>query len=187
MKSRLLLRALCVGAALLVPASGLTVLGIGTASATTATITGQIKLGTLGTLLLTVKCTVPATSGSKQCSLVSQAVIKKTGTSANLKALVTGTLLVTIASSKVTALTVKKPWGATIKATGGLPGNGCVLGTGPKIVFTVGSTGLKGTIATKSLAGVTVGGATCASATKTLVTNDITGSKLSGTIKLSAA
>jgi hypothetical protein len=195
MKPRLLMRTLCLGAALFIPVGGLTVLGVGTAGATTAQISGQIKLGTgliFGKIIVaTLLCTLP-TSGGKQCPLTApkktgQFKVTKTGAGTNIKALVSGALLATISTGKISGMAVKKGWRATIKASGGLPGNGCVIGTGPKIVFTISSTGLRGTIATKSLASVTVGGSTCTAATRTIITNDLTGTKLSGTITFSAA
>jgi hypothetical protein len=176
MKPRLLIRALCVGAALLVPAGGLAVMGVGTASATTVDITGQIKLGTLGSMLLTKSCVSIAT----QCTLGGTSYkIKKTGASTNLHVtLSTAKLLITGGDTAPTAMSVKAGWKGTIAATGGLPGNGCVISGGPKITFTI--SGHKGTVATVSLSGTSVSG--CPSATITLITTDLHTSKLSGTI-----
>jgi hypothetical protein len=193
MKPRLLMRALCVGAALLVPAGGLAMLGTGTAGAATvkAQISGQIKLGAVGTILVgtpaKVLCTIPIPTTTKQCSLAGQWPIKKAGTSTKIKSLLTATLLVTVSSAAlITAGTVKKGGNSLIKTTTGLVGNTCKILTLPKIVFTVASTGKKLTIATKALTGVTVtsSGSACTSAAITTITNDITTSKLSGTISV---
>jgi hypothetical protein len=192
------MRALCVGAALLVPAGGLAMLGTGTAGATTvkAQISGQIALGSVGTLLIgtptKVLCTIPIPTTTKQCSLSTTGTnkwpIKKAGTTTKIKAsLSSATLLVTVSSTpKITAATIKKGANALIKTTTGLTGNTCKILTLPKIVMAVASTGKKVTFATKALTGVTVtsSGTACTSAAITTITGEITGSKLSGSISV---
>ena len=87
MKSRLFIRALCVGAALLVPTGGLTTFSIATTGATTNQtlqfgLTSTAKLGSIGTAILTgISCPMTAT----QCTLTSQITITKGGMSGILK------------------------------------------------------------------------------------------------------
>ena len=111
MKSRLFIRALCVGAALLVPAGGLTTLGITTAGATTNQLlllkTSTASLGGLGKAILsTLQCTMTAT----QCTVTSQITITKSGTKTIKLLPVTFKILVTQSSTNlvITAIAIKK-------------------------------------------------------------------------------
>lgn len=82
MKSRSIIRALCVGASLLVPASGLTVLNIGTAGASGTSINfsapSTVRLGTIGTATLKT-VSVSITSGTHQGNLTKQVPIETLG------------------------------------------------------------------------------------------------------------
>jgi hypothetical protein len=96
MKSRLFIRALCVGAALLVPAGGLAVLGAGTAGATTITLgsPSSANLGGLGSMTLAGKV-IPGSSGQISIGThFANITITSTG-KVNLKASITTTVLVT--------------------------------------------------------------------------------------------
>jgi hypothetical protein len=184
MKSRLLIRAFCVGAALLVPAGGLTILGIGTAGATgqtTLLVTGNIKLGTLGTATLPTnhQCAAVTGPGTFQCSLAGlQATVKTT-----LKVtIVVATLLYTIApKGTITAATIKAGGKVTITGTGATAGfNGCKITTLPKIKYTKSSNTYSAT--TVSTTGVAIAATTCT--TRTALGSDITGHKLSSVLTL---
>jgi hypothetical protein len=176
MKSRLLIRAFCVGAALLVPAGGLTLLGVGTAGATTATVSGTIKLGALGTATIPTKACGITGTATHQCSLAGiQATVKTT-----LKVTVTtATLLILVSGGAITGVTIKAGGKVTITGTGVTVGfNGCKITTLPKIKYTKsGSTWLATTVATT---GVAIAATACT--TRTTLGSDITGHKLSSSL-----
>ena len=187
MRTRLFIRAMCVGAALLVPASGLTMLGIGTAGAVTIkTIApSAAKLGTIGTLTLTgMACgTISKTTNrTVQCTISIQGTMKIGGIVIG-KGLITLKLLITITGAKIKGLKVKTVR-ILLKST--TPGsNGCKINGIPNETYSGSSTSWS--IATKSLAAVTVtdtsvqGPCNTASAIQT----EITSGKLSSTITFS--
>jgi hypothetical protein len=161
MKPRLLIRALCVGAALLVPAGGLSVLGVGTAGATTTTTVtpSSATLGTLGTMTMSgIRC--PANIGTNQCNITSQLPITRSGVHV-LTALPTFKMLLTIKAGPVFHnVTIKAGGSVTIK---GSQFSGCIILTFPKLAFTI--SGLLANSPATSLANVTVKG--CPTATVT--------------------
>jgi hypothetical protein len=184
MKPRLLIRALCVGAALLVPAGGLAVLGVGTAGATgqtTLLVSGTIKIGPIGPATLPTKQCSPVTGpGTFQCSLAGiQATFR---TTFNLT-ITLATLLYTITpKGTITAAVIQAGANVTISATGATAGfNGCKILTIPRIKFT--KSGTKWIATTVSTTGVVI--KTTACTTRTLLGTDIAGHKLSSSLSLS--
>jgi hypothetical protein len=207
MKSRLLIRSLCVGAALLVPAGGLTVLGVGTAGATQNTIqfvaTSTAKLGTLGTAtLVNLLCTILLAVGTQQCT------IKVTGTSkAQIPILVTGTHVLTLLmtgtkmlftiittggslkfhkiglkATTIKTVTIKSHTGHTTTKTG------CKIAGMPAIIYSkTGTTGRKFKSATNPLSNTSVTGCAGGSTTNSAVATQLHGSKLNSTITISSS
>ena len=189
MKSRLLIRAMCVGAALLVPAGGLTVLGIGTAGAVTikTVAPSTAKLGTVGTLTLagmpchTITKTVKRTV---QCTISNfQGTLKRAGIVIG-KGLITIHLLITITNSIIKGVKIK-----TIKIVLKTPttsgSNGCKINGIPSETYSGSSTSWS--ITTKSLSAVTVGDTSSVGPCHTAVAiqSEITAGKLSSTITFS--
>jgi hypothetical protein len=172
-----------VGAALLVPVGGLAIIGVGTSGATTKSVTtvatSVAKLGTVGTITLTgISCT-GAETVTFQCrgaTVTIQVPIKKGGMKVGT-ALIQGTKwLITISSSgSVSAFSIKASQVMIKSAT--VPGiNGCTILL-PKITFTL-SSGIW-ILRTKATTTVSVKGS-CA--TKTVIQNEITGSKINSTV-----
>jgi hypothetical protein len=175
MKSRLFIRALCVGAALLVPAGGLTTLGITTAGATTnQTLSfgspSTVKLGAaIGTAILSGKqCAMTATVCS--FTTLGQITITKSGTqtlkllpnSGSIKVTQSATnLVITAAALRVSSFTLK-----------GLTFAHCKITSVPATSLTLASGKWKAT--TVSMSGVTINttGGTCTS--KAALTTDFT-------------
>jgi hypothetical protein len=175
MKSRLLIRALCVGAALLVPAGGLATLGITTAGATTnqellITVgsTGA-KLGTLGTAILATKqCAMTSTVCT--FTTLGQITITKGGTkgisllpvSGSIKVTQSATnLVITAASIRVSSFTLKGKTFTHCKITG-VPATSLSSSSGK----------WKATTVSMSAVTVTGTGGTCIK--KTTLTTDFT-------------
>jgi hypothetical protein len=176
MKSRLLLRAICVGAALLVPAGGLTVLGISTAGASTTVTTvspSVAKLGTVGTLTLVgISCTG---TGTFQCTGTHTGSFKKAGVKQGTAKITLTSWLITVSSGTVNKIKLKAQQVA-IKSTT-VPGiNGCTILL-PAITFT--KSGTLFFAHTVSTSTVTAKG-TCA--TKSTIQTEITGTKINATI-----
>ena len=198
MKSRLLIRALCVGAALLVPAGGLAVLGAGTAGAAALTVnfvaTSTAKLGTFGTATLVgVLCNIATktVAGVKQCALILtktastlQIPIKNASNVVFAKILLTGSKATfTINATKKThKITFKTGSIATLvikqtTTTGKI--NNCKISAMPTISFT----GTTPTFtSTTSIASRTVSGCKTSSETAT-ITGQLNGHSLKGTLK----
>ena len=182
MKSRLFIRALCVGAALLVPAGGLTTLGMTTAGATTNQTLqfgtpSTANLPTFGKAILTsVSCPMSAT----QCTITSQITITKGGTQKIKLLPVTFKLLVkqTHTNLVITAVTLKKS-AFVLKNTGFTH---CKISTVPATALNL--TGTSWKISGVSLSAVTIGttGGTCTK--KSTLTTDF-GAKLSVGLQLS--
>jgi hypothetical protein len=216
MKSRLLIRSLCVGAALFVPAGGLTVLGVGTAGATQNTIqfvaTSTAKLGTLGTATLNgVLCTVILAVGTQQCTIIGASTTTKTNKTAQIPILITTvhvlTLLLTSATTKTKILfTIITTAGAlkfhkigfkaatiktvTIKSFGGhtTTRTGCKIAGMPAITYSkTGTTGRKFKTITNSLSGTSVTGCAGGSTTNSAIATQLHGSKLNGIITISSS
>jgi hypothetical protein len=170
MKSRVFIRALCVGTALLVPASGLTTLGVTTTGATTnqqLTVTGIARMGGLGVAIIgPILCTMVAT----QCAITQQITITKNGTQA-LKALpATWKILVKQTNTNLVITAVGLKRGAFgLKATGFTH---CKISTVPAASLSL--TAGKWVATTISLSGVTISttGGTCTK--KTTLTTDFT-------------
>jgi hypothetical protein len=187
MKSRPLFRALCVGAALLVPAGGLAVLGIGTAGASTVSLvaTSQMKIGSLGTMTIAGIALFTSTStGTIQRTETSQSLIIGSLIQ-NLKML---TILVmvktTSGSKKIQDVAFRSGGSIGIVGTGAtVKYNGCSITTLPAITYAK-TTALKWTTTNVTLSGVKVTGS-CT--TKSVLTSDISGHKLSSTLTFSAA
>jgi hypothetical protein len=185
MRSRLLFRALCVGAALLVPAGGLTVLGVGTAGANPATLvtTSNVKLGSFGTVTMvgTTLFTKTTAVGTKQIDLVTkQFQVLNT----SIMILSTITLLITILTTSGTKKINKV--GFKIHGSGTLKGTnftGCSVTTLPAIAYAK-TTALKWIATNLTLSGVSVSGS-CT--TKSVLTSDISGHKFFSTLTFSAA
>lgn len=146
MKSRLLIRAVCVGAALLVPAGGLTVLGAGVASAgTTIQSTGTTAtFGALGKVPLAdiILCTLPS-PGTCQSPIVTpthktiktaQLKITKTGTKIGT-ALITGKALITWSTGPIFNKVEIKTLNVVIKAAVTTGFDGCKLLTFPTVIY----------------------------------------------------
>jgi hypothetical protein len=189
MKSRLLIRAFCVGAALLVPAGGLTVLGIGTAGATTSSLvtTSNAKLGSLGTMTMAGTALFTVTRhGTIQVTIAKTFAL----TTGHINVKLTASLLVTVVTTSGTKTLSKVGFKAggkgllTKTATTTAKFTGCTIGTLPAVTYAR-TTALKWTATNVTLAGVTVTG-TCT--TKTFLKNtDIAGHKLASTLTFSAA
>jgi hypothetical protein len=191
MKSRLFIRALCVGAALLVPAGGLATLGITTAGATTnqellitkistpPLVKSTAKLGGLGSAILsTLQCAMVATVCS--WATLGQITITKSGTK-TLKALPnSGSIKVTQSATNlvITAASIR-PSSFTIK---GLGFTDCRITGIPTTSLSSSSGNWKAT--TVSMSGVTISttGGTCIK--KSTLTTDF-GSKMAVLVKLS--
>ena len=186
MKSRLFIRAMCVGAALLVPAGGLTVLGIGTAGAVTikTVATSTAKLGTIGTLTLSgMACgTISKTTNRVVTCTVSnlQGTLKR-GTTVIGKGLITLKLTLTITSGAFAGVKVKTVKILLKTTTTGT--NGCKINGIPSETYTK-TTTLVWKISTKSLAAVTVTDTATQGPcnTATAIQTEITAGKLASTI-----
>jgi hypothetical protein len=160
MKSRLFIRALCVGAALLVPAGGLTTLGTTTAGATTnqelligkspSTMPSTIKLGSLGSATLSgEQCLMGGTVC--QFTTLGPIIITKNGTTKSIFALpnfgsikVTQTrtnLVITAASIRVDSFTLKGLTFTKCKITG-IPATALSLSSGKWKATTVSMSGV---------------------------------------------
>jgi hypothetical protein len=211
MKPRLLIRSLCVGAALLVPAGGLTVLGVGTAGAAQNTIQlispSTANLGTLGTATLAgILCTVLLAVGTQQCTRI---IVTKTNKTAQIPIIVGGihvlTLLMTTTKMLWTITTTsgslkfhKAGFKKTTIKTGtthlliikSVPGHtatktGCSISGMPAITYSkTGTTGRKFKTITNSLSGTTVTGCAGGSTTNSAVATQLHGSKLNSTITI---
>jgi hypothetical protein len=163
MKSRSILRSLCIGAALLVPAGGLAVLGAGTAGATTTTLVSvsKVKIGgfvnatLIGTTLF--KTTAVGTQQFKITNVTTQG--------GGISARFAGTLLVTIMTTSGTKSIhkVKIKTGDSILITGSTSGGfkGCVINLPPIIYSSTSHHPLKWSATTISLSGVTITGSPC--------------------------
>ena len=179
MKSRLFIRALCVGAALLVPAGGLATLGVSTAGASTnQQLTFKASTFTFGAL---AKAIIPATlctMSATLCTIDEQVTITKAG-SRTLKALFTTFKILvkqTNTNLVITAVTIKKS-NLVIKGTGFTH---CKILTIPGT--TLSHTGTLWKASGVSLSGATVGttGGTCTK--KATLTSDF-GTNLSVNFK----
>jgi hypothetical protein len=191
MKSRLFFRTLCVGAALLVPAGGLTVLGVGTAGASTTihtVATSNAKLGSLGTMtLITITCHTPVI-GTNQCTAAGQFKL----TAGHITVLLTGKLLVTIITTagtkKIHKMAFKSGATGLLKKTAATTAKftGCTVASLPAITYAAtGGTGLKWAATNVTLSGTTITG-TCTTKTFLQMT-DINGHKISSTLTFNAA
>ena len=187
MRSRSILRSICVGAALLVPAGGLAVLDAGTAGAATATLVSvsKVKIGTFVNITLIGKSLFTKTTAVGTQLIKITTVTTQGG---HITARLTGTLRVTIVTTSGTKTINKvkiKP-GASILITGSTSGGfkGCVIGSLPVIDY--GSTHvLKWTSAGNPLSGVSISGSPCT--TPTALAGVISGHKLNSTLTFSAA
>ena len=197
MKPRLLIRAACVGAALLVPAGGLTVLGAGVASAgTTIQVTGKTAtLGSLGKITLDgiILCTLPS-PGTCQSPIVTpahktvdtaQLAITKTGIKIGT-ALVTGEGLITWSTGPIFNKVQIKSLNVVIKTATTSGFDGCKLLTFPTVAYSK-TTNTQWGVTTLSLSSVVItdtsAHGTCA--TSSLLHTNINGSKLKSKILLS--
>jgi hypothetical protein len=188
MKPRLLLRAFCVGSALLVPTSGLTVLGFGTAGAATVSLvaTSNLKLGAFGTITMSGITLFPTTTvGGIQKNVMKQLPVKNMP---KKMALVSYNILANVLTSSgtktITSDTTKDDGEVEVKATTGTSGfTGCEIINLPTITYSK-VTALKWAATTVSLTSVSVTGS-CT--TKTALEADIFGHKLSSTMTFSAA
>ena len=199
MKSRLLIRALCVGAALLVPAGGLAVLGAGTAGAAALTVnfvvTSTAKIGTFGTAtLIGVLCNIATktVTGTKTCALIRtkstsklQIPIKNTAGTVFAHILLTGSKATfkVNATKKITGITFKSANILTLKIkeastiTAGKI-NTCKISGMPTISFSP-NTATPNFKTTTAISGRTVSG--CKTTSETLiVTNQLNGNTLKG-------
>ena len=189
MKSRLLVRSLCVGAALLVPVGTLMLSGIGVADATTISTvtTSTARLGTVGTITIVgIECTVAIASGTKQCTVTKSVPLKRGGVKV-ATALTSFKLLLTIVTSGGTKsfseISVKMPLIIIKSTTSGI--NGCKISSIPKISYSKTSgNGLVWKVITKSLSGVTVTDTSSVGpcGTPVAIANEITSDKLSSAI-----
>jgi hypothetical protein len=179
MEARLFIRAMCVGAALLVPAGGLTMVGVGTAGANTKVqLTMSAKLGGVGTLKAkTFLCTIAA--GTHQCPATTiQFTILKGATQPGKALFTTSKILITL-GPPVRKISVKKNADIQIKSTT-VPGiNGCLITIGIKITFTqTAAPNTKkwhaNTISTTTVKVTT----TSACATHTTIQSEISGTKI---------
>jgi hypothetical protein len=190
MKSRSILRSLCIGAALLMPAGGLAVLGAGTAGASTSSLTSvsKVKVGTLVSVTLTGTTLFNTSAvGTHQIGIT-----KVTTQGGNINTRLTGTLVVTIVTTSGTKSIHKvkiKP-GASITITGATSGGlkGCEIVDLPVLDYNS-VTALKWTSTTNSLDGVSITGPTGpTSCTGRLAIKDyITDHVLDSTLTFSAA
>jgi hypothetical protein len=190
MKSRSILRSLCIGAALLMPAGGLAVLGAGTAGASTTSLVSvsKVKIGTFVSVTL-IGTTLFSTSavGTQQVTIT-----KVTTQGGGINARLTGTLRVTVITTGGTKSIhkVKIRSGASITITGptsqGL--KGCEIVDLPVLDYNS-TTALKWTSKTNSISGVSITGPTGpTSCTGRIAIKDfITGHRLDSTLTFSAA
>jgi len=186
MKSRLLIRALCVGSALLVPAGGLTVLTAGTAGATQTTVSpSTLKFGILFTMTMGgVTCTT-TTAGTQTCNLATahsgagQYSITKGGV--KFTALLVATLVIKVhAALTITSAKISSGWNFTIKQT---TFTGCKITVDKRITFAGSGKVLSTTtitIPTAVIVGAKAG--TCTTSDIATIKGQITGVKLKGTI-----
>jgi hypothetical protein len=183
MKSRLFIRALCVGAALLVPAGGLSVLAVGTAGATqTTTTTSKATLGTLGLITLKGKTCTTTVVGTHQCSLNGTYAIS--GTGAGLTATLKAALLITVkAALTIKKGTIKTGWVFTIGGSATTTFKGCKITVNEPVTFGRVSAKVLSSTITIAKADI-VGTATspCTTAKITTLKNELSGSSLSSTI-----
>lgn len=181
MKSRLFFQALCVGVALLVPASGLIVLAAGTGEAGASTTTlsfgspSTLTFGSLGSASLS-GATAKETGDDGQYFLTDQASITST-----LKALLTAQWLVTHTGSTITAVKTKKDPTIVLKGTGDTH---CAILT--MIALTFSPISGKWTISGISLSSVIINTVSGTCTNKTAIASDLGGSnRLSGSLVLS--
>jgi hypothetical protein len=181
MKPRLLFRALCVGAALLVPVGGLTVLGLGTgtASASTTTIsfgsTSKLVFGSLGSANLSGKTATATGSGQWVIGLTVQIPITNAtppaallvGTKIGFLATHTGTVINTFKTKLVSQIVLKI---GTTK---------CGILTIPAITFNL--TSGKWKASATSLSSVTVKTTSCTR--HGAIQTEINSGTLTGTVK----
>ena len=175
-----------MGAALLVPAGGLTVLGVGTVGATTSSLvtTSTATLGSLGSMTMSGIALFPTTStGTIQKNLTTQLL----PIGSKLKIKLTASLLIKVATTpkKITAVSIKVSAHGLL-TTGVSPTtvfNGCSVTGLPKITYSK-TSALVWKATTVSLSSVTVGGS-CT--TKTMLTSDIHGHTLASKLTFSAA
>jgi hypothetical protein len=196
MKPRLLIRALCVGAALLVPVGGLAVLGVGTAGANTTiqfVSVSKANLGTVGTATLVgILCTVTtATKGTKQCKVI----LTKTAKTAQIPIKVNGVVVLHLLLTTINALVTVTPAGTIkkinfkaatiatiqIKSTTTPALNNCLIRGMPGILF-VKTTSTKFKAVTVAIGAPTVAGCTGGSTENAKVAELLETGKLSGTI-----
>jgi hypothetical protein len=187
MKSRSILRSFCIGAALLMPAGGLAMLGAGTAGATTVGLVSvsKVKVASLFTLTMVGRTLFNATAVGTQRIAITTTFTQGHGITARL----TGTLSVTVATAGGTKSIqkVKIRENASLLITGptseGL--KGCDIVDLPPADYN-GTTALKWSATGISLSGVSITGPTSCTG-KTALADAITGKKLSSTLTFSAA
>jgi hypothetical protein len=178
MKSRLFIRALCVGAALLVPAGGLATLGMTTAGAITnqellitkisTLVKATAKLGSLGSAILSTKqCTMTATVCS--FTALGQITITKGGTTQGISLLpVSGSIKVTqSATNLVISAAAIRASSFTLK---GKTFTHCKISGVPATALALSSGRWKAT--TVSMSGVTVTSTNGTCLKKTTLTTD---------------
>jgi hypothetical protein len=174
----------CVGAALLVPAGGLAMFGVGTAGATTSFNTvspSTAKLGTLGTITVVgISC---SGTGTFQCTGTHQAAINRTGVKQGTALIPLTKWLVNITPGppKTVKGIVIKASQVAIKSTVKPGINGCTILL-PKITLIKGTPATLWFAHTISTTTVLVKG-TCT--TKSLIQTEISGSKINVNIQVS--
>ena len=184
MKSRSFIRALCVGAALLVPAGGLTTLTTTAGATTNQTLQfgspSIIKLGQIGSIILTGKhCAMTAT----QCALTTlgQITFTKGGTQTISFLPNSGSVLVTQSSTNlvITAASIKA-FSLTFK---GLGFTHCRINGLPRTTLSAKSGKWKTTTVSMSGATIATTGGTCTK--KVTLTTLFVSQKLSASLVLS--
>jgi hypothetical protein len=194
MKSRSLFRALCAGAALLVPAGGLTMFSVGTAQATTggtltfgasSTVTiGSLGVVTLYSLLVPTNTTIP--TPAPLTIQFTKATFQAPIRSSTADVLVKGAVLLSIVThTTVNSLGVKSGWVAVLKH---LSLTFCKLATMPAVTAAKTSTTGRWTASGISLSGVKIKttGGTCSK--KSTLASDLGGSnRLSVTLAVSVS
>jgi hypothetical protein len=186
MKSRLLIRALCVGAALLVPAGGLTVLGIGTAGAVTikTVATSTAKLAGVGSFTMkTIACGTisKTTNATHTCAVVTKQALITGGGGGH--GLIKITIIIKITGGAIKGVKAKTASILIKSTTSGT--KGCKITTIPSITYAGSST--TWSIVTKSLTGVTVTDTSSVGPcnTATSIANSINTGKLNSKITFS--
>jgi hypothetical protein len=183
MKSRLFLRMFCVGAALLIPASGLAVLGVGNGTAGAATTTlsfgspSTLNFGSLGDLTFagqkaketgtTGKYIIPKTTSIPIDTTDSSQLVLTTALT--IRVIHTGSTITGVKFEKITQLLLK------------IGTKKCEILTIPALIFS--ATDGKWKAEGSSLSGVTVKSTTCS--THVSIQNDINSSDLTGSLTLS--